>query len=185
MSLHVDGRGSSKYLAMRSTWAKDTGISSGSINSLTSPRACSHYRVTCMLRHVHHRGAVSADRGMFPDAAGQRQNRQPGRAERHSVRGRERLQVAQRAEAIREVAHDLHADESVGESRCVGPRFHRSAGRRDHPDQGRVTRSRQHDRPSASRWNGGGKKTDRNPSDAPAGGGAPRFIWLPRMLGER
>ena len=29
------------------------------------------------------------------------------------------------------------------------------------------------------------KVADRSPSDAPAGGGAPRFIWLPRMLGER
>jgi len=31
---------------------------------------------------------------------------------------------------------------------------------------------------------GAEKKTDRRRSDAPEGGGAPRFIWLPRMLGE-
>jgi len=32
---------------------------------------------------------------------------------------------------------------------------------------------------------GAEKKTDRSPSDAPEAGGAPKFIWLPRMIGER
>jgi len=31
---------------------------------------------------------------------------------------------------------------------------------------------------------GAEKKTDRSPSDAPEGGGAPKFIWLPQMIGE-
>ena len=29
------------------------------------------------------------------------------------------------------------------------------------------------------------KKTDLNPSESPEGNGPPRFIWLPRMLGQR
>ena len=32
---------------------------------------------------------------------------------------------------------------------------------------------------------GAEKITDRSPSDAPERGGAPKFIWLPRMSGER
>lgn len=31
---------------------------------------------------------------------------------------------------------------------------------------------------------GAEKKTARNPSDDPEAGGAPKFIWLPRMIGE-
>ena len=31
---------------------------------------------------------------------------------------------------------------------------------------------------------GAEKKTDRSPSDAPEGGGAPKFNWLPQMIGE-
>ena len=49
-----------------------------------------------------------------------------------------------------------------------------------HQDRSGLAGQHQHQGASRRHWRS--KKTDRNPSESPAGDGTPRFIWLPRML---
>ena len=78
----------------------------------------------------------------------------------HPVRRRARLQVAGLTAAIRQVAHHLYADESVGQERGARPGLCPPATRTDHahPARGRVTG--QHHRQGPSRRHGGVKKND-------------------------
>ena len=90
--------------------------------------------------------------------------------------------MARITEAIWQLAHDLHAHESLVQSRRAGSalrelqreqivRIKIEAVRMDstiikvHPD-----------------GTGALKKTDLKPSANPAADGPPKFIWLPRML---
>ena len=58
-----------------------------------------------------------------------------------------------------------------------------SASRRlQRPISSTVPCSLKHHCQSASRWDGGARKTVPNRSADPAAAGSPRFIWLPRML---
>ena len=91
--------------------------------------------------------------------------------------------MAQPAEALWQLAHDLHAHESLVESRCLDRLFEES----QHQQLVRIrieavsldsTIVKVH--PDGT---GALKKTALKPSANPEPDGAPKFIWLPRMLG--
>src|SRR5574337_1326266 len=127
-----------------------------------------------------HRGTVSSHRTMVTDSTRQRDARQSAGPERDLVRGLARLQMAWPPQAVRELAHDLYAHESVGEERRAGSRLYPVATGADPPREARDRGVGQHDRQGPSGWDGGIKKTVRKPLAAPVAGGPPRFIWLPR-----
>jgi transposase len=60
--------------------------------------------------------------------------------------------MAWSSEALRSLAHDLHADESLVEERRSGPGVREVAGRTDHSHQDRSLRSRFHLYQGASGW---------------------------------
>src|SRR6187455_651011 len=65
--------------------------------------------------HGDYARAVRQDRALPADAARKRQPEQRASGQRNPVRGRARLQVARTAQALRQVAHDLHAHEPLDE----------------------------------------------------------------------
>jgi len=90
--------------------------------------------------------------------------------------------MARPSRSVQQLAHDLRADEPLGQKRRARPVFEKlqveqivrikieafaldSTSVKVHPD-----------RTSAL------KKTDRKPSASRGADGTPRFIWLPRML---
>ena len=99
-----------------------------------------------------------------------------------NVRGRARLQVARSGQTLRQLAHDLHAHESLVQEW----RLDRIFEQLQHAQIVRIkieavsldsTLIKVH--PDGT---GALKKTALKPSVSPAGDGPPRFIWLPRML---
>ena len=71
------------------------------------------------------------------------------------ARGRARMQVAWIAGVFRELAHHRHADESLGEGRCVGPSVCAVATSGPHSGAGGGDVARQHNSEGAPRWDGG------------------------------
>src|SRR6202049_4728143 len=68
------------------------------------------------------------------------------------------MQVAWSSEAVRQVAHDLYADEPVGEERCSGPRLREAAVGTDRAHQDRSVCAGLDLSQGASRWHRGAKK---------------------------
>ena len=97
-------------------------------------------------------------RAAAPEAAWKCESLESAGAQRHPVCGRARLQVARPSGAVRELAHDLHADEPVVEERRPGPCVRTIAAGTDRPDQDRGIRSRQHQHQGTPRRHGGTKK---------------------------
>ena len=137
-----------------------------------------------MAYHVdgNQRSAVPPDRALLAQATRQRQPYESARNQCHSLCGRARLQVARAALAIQQLAHRLHAHESLVQKWVLDRVFeelqHAQIVRikieavgldstivKVHPD-----------------GTGALKKTALKPSASRAEDGAPRFIWLPRML---
>ena len=129
-----------------------------------------------------HRNAVRTHRVLSPATAWQCQHAQSAGAQRDPVRRRAGVQVARVAEALWELAHDLHPHESLVQERGARPGLRTPATRPVDPHQVGGGVAGQHHRQGPSRRHGGSKKTAPKPSANPAAGGPPRFIWLPRML---
>ena len=129
-----------------------------------------------------HRNAVRTHRVLSPATAWQCQHAQSAGAQRDPVRRRAGVQVARVAEALWELAHDLHPHESLVQERGARPGLRTPATRPVDPHQVGGGVAGQHPRQGPSRRHGGSKKTAPKPSANPAAGGPPRFIWLPRML---
>src|SRR5215831_19637882 len=106
----------------------------------------------------NHRSAVPADRALFAAAAWQRELVQPAGRERDLVCRRARLQMARSAQAIRQLAHDLHAHEPLVQERRARSRVCSAAARSDRSYQDRGRGPGQYRGESASRWNRGSKK---------------------------
>jgi hypothetical protein len=104
------------------------------------------------------------------------------RVERHLVCRRAGLQVARPAQALRQLAHHLHADESLVQKRRAGPAVRGVAALPGRAHQDRSGVAGQHHREGTPRWHRSVKNTAPNPSASPEVAGPPRFIWLPRML---
>src|SRR4030042_186593 len=68
------------------------------------------------------------------------------------------MQVARAAAAIRQLAHDLHPHESLGQKRRAGEGLRGIAAPADRARQDRIRFARQHAREGASRWNRGVKE---------------------------
>ncbi len=66
--------------------------------------------------------------------------------------------MARPAQAVRELAYDLYAHESVGEERGTGSRFYPVATGADHPHHDRSRGAGQYPRQGPSGWDGGAKK---------------------------
>src|SRR5271156_345973 len=65
--------------------------------------------------------AVRKDQGFSSFAAGERTSEQPGSAQRDPLCGRAGVQVARASRPFRQLAHDLCADESLGQERRARP----------------------------------------------------------------
>ena len=84
-----------------------------------------------MLRcYGNHSGTIRAHRPLPPGAAGQRQHPQPASAQRHSLSGGARLQVARTARTLRQLAYGLYSDEPQVQKGRAGPGLCRLAGGR-------------------------------------------------------
>src|SRR5271163_4513782 len=118
----------------------------------------------------------------LPLPAGERASEQLGSAQRDPVCGRAGLQMARPSRSVRQLAHDLRADEPLGQKRRARRVFEKlqveqivrikieafaldSTSVKVHPD-----------------GTGTLKKTDRRRSASRGADGTPKFIWLPRML---
>src|SRR6266705_3790186 len=106
----------------------------------------------------NHRSAVPPDRALFADSARQRESVQSAGIECVLVRGRARLQMARAAQAVRQLAHHLYADESLVEERCVGSGIRTVAACSDRPHQDRSRGFGQYRGQGASGRDGGSKK---------------------------
>src|ERR1035441_3097186 len=82
------------------------------------------------------------DQGCVAGAARQRSPEQSAGAERGVVRCRTGLQMEGSSEALRSLAHNLHADESLVEEWRSGPGVRKVAGRADRAYQDRSVRAR-------------------------------------------
>ena len=129
-----------------------------------------------------HRDAVRTHRALPPATAWQCQHAQFAGAQRDPVRRRAGVQVARVAEALWELAHDLHPYESLVQERGARPGLRTPATRPVDPYQAGGGVAGQHRRQGPSRRHGGSKKNGPQAIGSPAAGGPPRFIWLPRML---
>ena len=141
--------------------------------------------VRCTVRSCGDASATSthaSNRALPPATAWQCQHAQFAGAQRDPVRRRAGVQVARVAEALWELAHDLHPYESLVQERGARPGLRTPATRPVDPHQAGGGVAGQHRRQGPSRRHGGSKKTAPKPSASPAAGGPPRFIWLPRML---
>src|SRR5262245_47500665 len=106
----------------------------------------------------NHRSAVPPDRALSADPAWQRGLVQSASLECDLVRRRARLQMARSAQAVRQLAHDLHPHEPLVQKRGAGSPVRTVAARSDRPHQDRGCGFGQHRRESASRWHRGSKK---------------------------
>ena len=106
-----------------------------------------------------HRSSVRAYCALPAGAARQCPSVEPASAQCHPVRRRAGLQVAGLTAAIRQVAHHLHPDESLGQEWGARPGLCSPATRTTpaHPARGGV--AGQHHRQGPSGWHGGVKKT--------------------------
>ena len=89
--------------------------------------------------------------------------------------------MARAAEAVWQLAHDLHADESLGEGGVLDRVFEQLQHQQRFASRSKPS-PRQHLVKVHPDGTGALKKTDRKRSASPAADGPPRFIWLPRML---
>ena len=105
-----------------------------------------------------HGCAIRADRAASAETAWEREPVESPGAQRDSLCGRARLQVAGSAGAVRQLAHDLYADEPVVEERRPGSRLRAPAARADRPHQGGGNGLGQHQRQGASGQHGRAKK---------------------------
>ena len=87
-----------------------------------------------------HKGAVRANQGCVACSGWQRADEQPAGAQRGAVCSEAGLQMARAAEAIRALAHSLHADEPVLQERCSRPRIREATDGADRPRQDRGLR---------------------------------------------
>src|SRR5450631_2283952 len=108
--------------------------------------------------HGNYRRAVQSYRAIPACAERQCEPQQPAGGQRYSLCGRERLQMACVAQAPWQLAHDLHADEPLGEGRCAGPLVRAIAASATDPHQDRGGQPRQYDRQGTSRRHGCSKK---------------------------
>src|SRR5271154_1293554 len=86
--------------------------------------------------------AVREDRRFPAFAAGERASEQLGSAQRDPVCGRAGLQVARASPTVRQLAHDLCADEPLGQSRGARPGVREASDRADRAHQDRGVRAR-------------------------------------------
>lgn len=109
-------------------------------------------------RHGNHTRAIRTYRALSTEAARQRQHEQPAGDQRHAVRGRTRLQVARPAQAVRQLAHDLHTHAPLDQGGRARQDVRGIAARASgaHQDRGRV--ARQHEHQGASRRHRRSKK---------------------------
>jgi hypothetical protein len=119
----------------------------------------------------NHRRTVSPHRVVFADATRQRDARQSARAHRHLVRRRAGLHMARATQAIRPLAHDLYAHESVVEARGAGSRLCPVATHADPPREDRGRGLGTHHRHGPSRRHGGGKNNGPHAMGQARGGG--------------
>jgi len=84
--------------------------------------------------------------------------------------------------SVWQLAHGLHAHESLVQEWRSGQSFREVATGADRAHQDRSLLAGLDLGESASRRNRRVKKNDRRPLANPAADGTPRFIWLPRML---
>ena len=105
-----------------------------------------------------HRDAVRTHRALPPATAWQCQHAQFAGAQRDPVRRRAGVQVARVAEALWELAHDLHPYESLVQERGARPGLRTPATRPVDPYQAGGGVAGQHRRQGPSRRHGGSKK---------------------------
>ncbi len=105
-----------------------------------------------------HRNAVRTHRVLSPATAWQCQHAQSAGAQRDPVRRRAGVQVARVAEALWELAHDLHPHESLVQERGARPGLRTPATRPVDPHQVGGGVAGQHHRQGPSRRHGGSKK---------------------------
>src|SRR5271168_383269 len=84
--------------------------------------------------------AVREDQGFSAFAARERASEQFGGAQRDPVCGRAGLQMAWAPGAVRQLAHDLCADEPLGQERCARPGVREAAVGADRAYQDRGVR---------------------------------------------
>src|SRR5271163_2735946 len=86
--------------------------------------------------------AIRKDQGQFALAARECASEQLGSAQRHPVCGRARLQMARPPRTVRQLAHRLCADESLGQERRARPGVREAADGVDRAHQDRGVRAR-------------------------------------------
>jgi transposase len=108
--------------------------------------------------HGDHARAIRPCRTLFAQATGQRQHDQSAGRQCHAVCGRTWLQMARASQAVRQLAHDLHAHAALGQDGRAGQDVRGTAARAGgaHQDQGGLAGQHQHQ--GASRWHWRSKK---------------------------
>src|SRR5271170_2573568 len=102
--------------------------------------------------------AVREDRRFPAFAAGERASEQLGSAQRDPVCGRAGLQMARPSRSVRQLAHDLRADEPLGQKRGARPGVREAAVGADRAHQDRSVRAGLDFGEGASGWDGRVKK---------------------------
>ena len=110
------------------------------------------------MHDADHTRTVPVARPLLAETAGQRQRVQPAGAQRDPLCCRTRLQMARSSGAFRQLAHDLHAHESMGQTGRFGPCVRADATLANRPDHPRSRLARQHVHQGSSRRNGRVKK---------------------------
>jgi hypothetical protein len=115
-------------------------------------------RIGAIAGHGNHSRTVCAHRALPAPPARQCCSRQFAGGQCHVVRSRAGLQVAWPAQAVRQLAHDLHANASLDQGGRAGQDLRGTAARLggSHRDVGCVTRLHQHQ--GTSRWYGRAKE---------------------------
>lgn len=134
-------------------------------------------------RGAHHRRTIPPNRRLLTAPARPGEPAPPGGDQCASACRRAGLQMARTTATPWKLAHDLHADESLEQSRRAGSGVGAAPSRADHRPQAGGRPARPHDPQRASRRDRRSKKTARQPSANPAAAGPPGFIGVPRLLG--